>query len=92
MAGGRLAGGGAGRRLAELRFDRPLAGGDHQDTTLVTMAAIAGVFAGLAHDDPMARYHERLRDPLLAASVRGFLTGSIDLVARTVQQDDRWRG
>jgi exodeoxyribonuclease V beta subunit len=30
----------------------------------------------------LADYHERLRDPLLTASVRGFLTGSIDLVAR----------
>jgi len=47
------------------------------------MEAIAGVFAaGLAADDPLAHYHARLRDPLLGAEVRGFLTGSIDLVAR----------
>ena len=32
--------------------------------------------------DPFARYHEHLRDPLLAAEVRGFLTGSIDMVVR----------
>ena len=46
------------------------------------MDAIADVFAGLPADDPLAGYHERLRDPLLAAAVRGFLNGSIDLVAR----------
>ena len=69
-------------RLDEVRFDLPLAGGDHPDQTLVTMDAIAAVFAGLPDDDPLARYHERLGDPLLATSIRGFLTGSIDLVAR----------
>jgi exodeoxyribonuclease V beta subunit len=46
------------------------------------MGAIAEVFATLPADDPLVDYHERLRDPLLTAEVRGFLTGSIDLVAR----------
>jgi len=68
-------------RLDELAFDLPLAGGD-SPTGAVTMAAIADLFATLPAGDPVARYHERLRDPVLAAEVRGFLTGSIDLVAR----------
>ena len=68
-------------RLDELAFDLPLAGGD-DPSGYVTMAAIASVFATLPADDPLAGYHERLADPLLEVSVRGFLTGSIDLVAR----------
>jgi exodeoxyribonuclease V beta subunit len=75
---------GRGDRLDELAFDLPLAGGDRPagDTT-VAMAAIADVFEQhLPIDDPVATYHERLRDPLLEASVRGYLNGSIDLVAR----------
>ncbi|MEJ7845880.1 MAG: 3'-5' exonuclease, partial [Acidimicrobiales bacterium] len=71
-------------RLDELTFELPLAGGDSPGAVPpVTMDAIAGVFAaGLPVDDPLAHYHARLRDPLLAVEVRGFLTGSIDLVAR----------
>ncbi len=69
-------------RRDELSFDFPLAGGDHPGAGLVTMAAIADVFATLPATDPLAAYHDRLRDPLLGAEVRGFLTGSIDLVAR----------
>ena len=69
-------------RLDELAFDLPLAGGD-TPTGTVTMAAIAEVFAAhLPDDHPLGGYPDRLRDPLLAAEVRGFLTGSIDLVAR----------
>jgi exodeoxyribonuclease V beta subunit len=68
-------------RLDELGFDLPLAGGD-RPVGLVTMDAIADVFATIPADDPLGHYHERLRDPLLATAVRGFLTGSIDLVAR----------
>ena len=76
-------------RLDELAFDLPLAGGDRPHDRLVTMAAIADVFAGLPAGDPLAGYHERLRDPLLATEVRGFLSGSIDLVARLGGAGDR---
>ncbi len=69
-------------RLDELSFDVPLAGGDTPNGRLLSMASIADVFATLPADGPLAGYHERLRDPLLATAVRGFLTGSIDLVAR----------
>jgi exodeoxyribonuclease V beta subunit len=69
-------------RLDELAFDLPLAGGD-SPAGAVTLDAIADVFAEqLTADDPLAGYHHRLRDPVMAAEIRGFLTGSIDLVAR----------
>jgi exodeoxyribonuclease V beta subunit len=69
-------------RLDELTFDLPLAGGDQPHGHL-TMAAVADVFSStLEVHDPLTGYHERLLDPILETSVRGFLTGSIDLVAR----------
>jgi exodeoxyribonuclease V beta subunit len=71
-----------GDRLDELAFDLPLAGGN-TPAGAVTMAAVADVFAtALPSDDPIHGYADRLRDPKLAAKVRGFLTGSIDLIAR----------
>ncbi len=69
-------------RLDELAFDIPLAGGD-DPTGTVSMGAIADVFAAHLDDaGQLAGYPDRLREPVLAAEVRGFLTGSIDLVAR----------
>ena len=73
---------GPGDRLDELSFDLPLAGGE-TPTGWVTMDAVADVFERLLPvTDPLAGYHQRLRDPVLATEVRGFLTGSIDLVVR----------
>jgi exodeoxyribonuclease V beta subunit len=68
-------------RLDELTFDLPLAGGDSPRGT-VTMDAVASVFTRLPGTDPFAGYHEQLRDPLLETTVRGFLTGTIDVVTR----------
>jgi exodeoxyribonuclease V beta subunit len=69
-------------RLDELEFELPLAGGDAPSGRL-TPAAIAGVLREhVGVDDPMARYAARLEDPALRSYVRGFLTGSIDLVVR----------
>ncbi len=69
-------------RLDELAFELPLAGGDEP----VSAARLADIGALLAEfipaDDPLAGYAQRLRDPMLAASLRGYLTGSIDLVLR----------
>jgi exodeoxyribonuclease V beta subunit len=71
-----------GDRLDELEFELPLAGGDAPEGE-VTVAAIAGVMDSLlGSDDPLAGYAARLADPLLRHDVRGYLTGSIDLVAR----------
>jgi exodeoxyribonuclease V beta subunit len=64
-------------RLDELNFELPLVGGDDPSGPALTLAAIANVLQ--AHGDP---YAERLRDPRLRESVRGYLTGSIDLVLR----------
>jgi exodeoxyribonuclease V beta subunit len=69
-------------RLDELGFELPLAGGD-EPTGELTVAAIAAVLrAGLPADDPLVSYAERLSDPTLRRDVRGYLTGSIDLVLR----------
>ena len=47
------------------------------------LAAIADELrADLPPDDPLAGYAERLSEPGLRSSVRGYLTGSIDLVVR----------
>ena len=69
-------------RLAELTFELPLVGGDRPDGVL-TLAAIAAVLRKhIAADDPLGGYAERLADPMLKANLRGYLTGTIDLVAR----------
>jgi exodeoxyribonuclease V beta subunit len=66
-------------RLDELAFELPLAGGDEPSGNL-TLPAIAAVLR--AHGDPLAGYAARLEDPALRSVVRGYLTGSIDLVVR----------
>ena len=83
LAGGaRLRDLGRADRLDELDFELPLAGGDEARTP-VGPHTVAGVLAAhLAAGDPLASYAERLRDPVLRPEVRGYLTGSIDLVAR----------
>jgi exodeoxyribonuclease V beta subunit len=70
-------------RLDELEFELPLAGGDDASGD-VALGAIAGLLrARLDAADPLAGYAQRLRDPLLRGHLRGYLTGSIDLVLRT---------
>jgi exodeoxyribonuclease V beta subunit len=65
-------------RLDELDFEFPLVGGD-RPTGRLDLDAVAGVLR--AHGDPLG-YADRLDDPALRRSVRGYVTGSIDLVAR----------
>ena len=66
-------------RLDELEFELPLAQGD----THVTLAAVGELLAQhLPPGDPFVDYPPRLADRDLARRVRGFLTGSIDLVLR----------
>jgi exodeoxyribonuclease V beta subunit len=65
-------------RLDELDFELPLAGGD-DPTGHLTLRAIGDVLR--AHGDPLG-YADRLDDPALRQDVRGYLTGSIDLVLR----------
>jgi exodeoxyribonuclease V beta subunit len=69
-------------RLDELGFELPIGGGD-RPTGSLTPARIAAVLRShLAADDPMAPYVTHLDDPALRQSVRGYLTGSLDLVVR----------
>jgi exodeoxyribonuclease V beta subunit len=69
-------------RLDELDFELPLVGGDDPSGRLTLEAIAAALRRHLPADDPLAGYAERLEDPALRSTVRGFLTGSIDLVVR----------
>ncbi|MBA2516843.1 MAG: UvrD-helicase domain-containing protein [Solirubrobacterales bacterium] len=69
-------------RLDELDFELPLVGGD-EPTARLPVTAIGTVLREyLPAGDPLAGYADRLDDPILRESVRGYLTGSIDLVVR----------
>ena len=84
MAGGiALRDVGRADRLDELDFELPLVGGDDPSGPALTLSAIADVMRShSAPGDPLAGYAERLLDPRLRSSVRGYLAGSIDLVLR----------
>ena len=69
-------------RLDELEFELPLAGGDAPTGRLTLRAIASALREHLPAGDPMAAYAARLEDPALRSQVRGFLTGSIDLVLR----------
>ena len=69
-------------RLDELEFELPLAGGDAPTGRLTLHAIAAALREHLPAGDPIAGYAARLEDPALRSHVRGFLTGSIDLVIR----------
>lgn len=67
---------GRGDRLDELGFELPLSGS-------ASPRAIGSLLRSfLSEDDPLFAYADRLDDPLLRPVLRGFLTGSIDLVFR----------
>jgi exodeoxyribonuclease V beta subunit len=69
-------------RLDELAFELPLAGGD-QPSGWLTLQRIAAVLrAHTGPGDALAGYAGRLDDARLRQSVRGYLTGSLDLVVR----------
>jgi len=83
LAGGaRLRDVARGDRLDELDFELPLLGGDDPTGRLRPAAIGAALRAHLPPDDPLAGYAARLDDQALRSSVRGYLTGSLDLVAR----------
>jgi len=74
-------------RLDELEFELPLVGGDEPSGWL-TLARIAEILREhLPPDDPLAGYADRLEDPALRQRVRGYLTGSLDLVVRIARDD-----
>ncbi len=74
----------ADRQLRELDFEIPLGGGDEPSANLNTLADIADLLdQHLPADDPIRPFADRLREPDLSGqSLRGYLSGSIDLVLR----------
>jgi len=82
LSGLSLAGVPRADRLDELGFELPLAGGDEPVSAaqLSDVAVLLGKL--LPADDLLAGYGQRLLDPELAAALRGYLNGSIDLVLR----------
>lgn len=69
-------------RLDELHFELPLVGGDLSGGQL-TVADIAALLGDhLPPGDRLAGYPDRLADPSFAGALRGYLTGSLDLVWR----------
>jgi len=69
-------------RLDELGFEIPLVGGELPTASLHVSTLADLLEQHLDPDDPVARYAHRLRDPTLQGVLRGYLTGSLDLVFR----------
>jgi exodeoxyribonuclease V beta subunit len=87
LAGNATLGGiGRGQRLCELDFELPLAGGDARDHpgAAVKLGKVAEILRShLAAGDPLLPYADQLDRPALGdQDLRGYLTGSIDVVLR----------
>ncbi|MGI5951167.1 MAG: UvrD-helicase domain-containing protein [Brooklawnia sp.] len=68
---------GGANQLAELDFELPLGTADRQ----AEVADLAELFTQLSPDDPLQHYGHQLRSSTASqAALRGFLTGSIDVV------------
>ncbi|HTT90691.1 MAG TPA: UvrD-helicase domain-containing protein, partial [Acidimicrobiales bacterium] len=79
-------------RLDELVFELPLAGGD-SPTGEVLVADLGDLFARhVRPGERLANYAGDLLAPQLAVNLRGYLTGSLDLVFRSHREngDDRF--
>ncbi len=78
---------GVGDRIDELAFELPLAGGD-TPTAEVSVEDIATVLdEHLGAGDVLAAYGPRLGEPALHGQLRGFLSGSLDVVLRVPGTD-----
>ena len=81
-------------RLREMEFELPLSGGDLRDypVTPVTLGDVAPLLRKhLPADDPLLPYADALAAPGLGGQdLRGFLTGSVDVVLR-LRGGDAWR-
>jgi exodeoxyribonuclease V beta subunit len=71
-------------RLRELDFEIPLSGGDAPTGATILLKQIGDVIRKhLAESDPMRAYADKLDNPSLGEQVlRGYLSGSIDVVLR----------
>ena len=72
-------------RLDELSFELPLAGGEHPVGSVSTAAVAALLERHLDPAGPLHGYAARLLGPALQSDLRGYLTGSLDLVFRTTE-------
>ncbi|MGI8683765.1 MAG: UvrD-helicase domain-containing protein [Acidimicrobiales bacterium] len=75
-------------RRDEMVFELPLTGGDTPTGTLTLPAIVSLLRAHLPTGDMLAGYPDRLADPSLQQDLRGYLTGSLDLVLRVRAPDD----
>ncbi|MUM25175.1 UvrD-helicase domain-containing protein [Mycolicibacterium sp. CBMA 295] len=75
-------------RLCELDFEFPMAGGDLRGGSFAQLADIGALLdEHLPAEDPMAVYAERLSTGLLGRQpLRGYLSGSVDVVLRIGQR------
>lgn len=70
-------------RLDELGFELPLMGGDTPGAADLDVRAIGTLLRRhLSADDPLAGYADRLDAPGLQHTLRGYLSGSLDIVLR----------
>jgi len=71
-------------RLCELDFEFPLAGGDRPGAPRpdVSLRDLAPLLTAHLSGDPLASYAGQLAGPLGDQSLRGYLSGSIDVVLR----------
>jgi exodeoxyribonuclease V beta subunit len=74
-------------RLDELGFELPLAGGDDPTGTLALPRIAELLRQHLPEGDPVLPYADRLAQDGLRQTVRGYLTGSLDLVVRLPESD-----
>ena len=81
----------AADRLDELSFELPLVGGDTPTGSFAVADVASLLETHLSSDDPLRGYSERLRDPLMRSTLRGYLTGTLDLVLRTRNGDGSTR-
>jgi len=75
-------------RLPELDFELPLAGGDTPDGTRVLLADLVPLWRAHCPTGPLAGYADVLAG-LPTTPLRGYLTGSIDVVVRIGAGPDR---
>ncbi len=73
---------GRNNRLDEMSFELPLVGGDSPSGDLSVSDIAILLRTHLPADDALAGYADRLADPSLDPTLRGYLSGSIDLVLR----------
>jgi len=81
-------------RLCELDFEFPLTGGDRPGAARagVRLGDVAGLLrTHLSAGDPLAAYAEQLVGPLGEQALRGYLSGSIDVVLRVPDGADGHR-